>query len=123
MVACELARRARDVAYVRTASGYEVDFIARSFEGEEILIQVSADIGDSKTRERECRALAEASMEYPDASLLLITEFEEQTIDYGNIKIEIVPAWRWLCDLYDRVLPRPNAGGRENDAREEHKER
>ena len=69
----ELERRGMAVTYVRTPGGQKVDFLARHPGGEEELIQVSADLDDPATREREARALLAAASEVPRASLHLIT--------------------------------------------------
>lgn len=42
----ELQRRRAEIAYVKTASGFEVDFLARYPDGTEELIQVCASIDD-----------------------------------------------------------------------------
>ena len=97
VIACELLRRFREVDYVKTRSGYEVDFMARSFEGEAVLIQVAADVSEPATLERECRALAEAAKDHQTASLLLITELDDRQLNYAGSQIRVVPAWRWLC--------------------------
>ena len=72
-VRIELERRHLDVRYVRSAYGSEVDFLARSPEGHETLLQVCADLGDETTREREVRGLLAAAAEHPHASLELVT--------------------------------------------------
>lgn len=68
----ELDRRGAQVGYVRTPSGSEVDFLARHPAGGEELIQVCASLDDPATREREFRALTEASAIYPRAACSLI---------------------------------------------------
>lgn len=72
-VLLELERRGAKVAYVRTARGLEVDFLARLPDGRKELIQVCADLDAPDTRERETRALQEAADEHPMASLHLIS--------------------------------------------------
>ncbi len=72
-VLLELERRGAEVHYVRTTRGYEVDFLARYWDGHEELIQVCADLSDAQTAGREIRALTEASQVYPHAEPLLIT--------------------------------------------------
>ncbi len=96
IIACELFRRSRKVTYVRTNSGYEVDFLSRDDEGNKSLVQVSADISALATRDRECRALAEAADEHPSATLTLITETSDQQINYNGHIINTIPAWKWL---------------------------
>jgi predicted AAA+ superfamily ATPase len=96
VVACELSRTSRDLAYVRTASGVEVDFIASDFAGRRRLMQAAADISSPATFEREMRALTEARREFPDATALLLAETEPPhgaTVPAG---IQIVPVWEWL---------------------------
>lgn len=68
----ELQRRGSNVAYVRTMAGYEVDFLARAPSGEVSLIQVCATLDDPDTLEREVRALRDASLSWPDATLNLV---------------------------------------------------
>ena len=72
-VLVELERRRREVTYVRTAEGYEVDFLARDAAGGMELIQVCADASDTATATRELRALAAAGNRFPRAGKRLIT--------------------------------------------------
>ncbi len=70
----ELKRRGCHVWYVKTKTGYEVDFMVRTPKGEEILIQVCADISGELTYAREIRAMKEAMSEYPSVkSAILLT--------------------------------------------------
>jgi len=72
-VLLELLRRKMEVSYLRTASGYEVDFVAFSPDGAVLLIQACADLSDSATHAREVRALLDAAAQFPNASLHIIT--------------------------------------------------
>jgi len=72
-VMLELERRGAEVAYVRTASGQEVDFLVRYPAGTQELIQVCADLTARQTCECEMNVLLEAADEHPKASLHLIT--------------------------------------------------
>jgi predicted AAA+ superfamily ATPase len=71
-VLLELLRRKMEVSYLRTASGYEVDFVAFSPDGAVLLIQACADLSDSATHAREVRALLDAASQFPNASLHII---------------------------------------------------
>jgi len=71
-VLLELDRRGADVGYVHTPEGHEVDFLVRHPSGREELIQVCASLDDPAVRERETRALNEASAHYPRAARSLI---------------------------------------------------
>jgi predicted AAA+ superfamily ATPase len=66
-------RRGADLAYVHTPGGYEVDFLARLPDGEEDLIQVCASLDDEVAREREVRALLDASVQHPRATRWIIS--------------------------------------------------
>ena len=68
----ELQRRGAEVAYVRTPNGFEVDFHARFLTGDEMLLQVCADLDAPETLAREVRALQEAAAIWPHAGLHLI---------------------------------------------------
>lgn len=69
----ELQRRGAEVAYVRTAGGYEVDFHARYSDGREELIQVCTTLDHPDTLARETRALEDAGSDHSRAKRLLIT--------------------------------------------------
>jgi predicted AAA+ superfamily ATPase len=53
----ELERRKEEVSYVKTAKGFEVDFLARYPSGDMDLIQVCAEVEAPDTAQRELRAL------------------------------------------------------------------
>lgn len=96
IIACELARTSRDLAYAKTPSGLEVDFVSTDFEGRTRLIQAASDISSPATFEREVRALTEARRDYPSASTLLITETDPPLGAHIPKGIKIVPVWQWL---------------------------
>lgn len=91
----QLQRSGAETGYVRTPAGYEVDFYARLPDGTESLIQVSAEIDDARTREREIRALQDASAHYPTATLQLIALHRPPALEMPD-EIEFVTAAEWL---------------------------
>ncbi len=95
-MACELKRRCRDLAYVRTADGFEVDFLVTAQDGSTQLIQVADDVGDVKTFEREIRALLEAGAEFRHARRPLIANRSAPRRVLMPKEVEFVPLWRWL---------------------------
>ena len=99
IVACELLRRSRSLAYVRTAHGHEVDFLATETDGSTQLIQVAAEIGEKPTFEREVRALLGAAAEFPAARRILISEGLPPRGSNVPEGVEVVQAWRWLLGL------------------------
>ena len=72
-VMLELERRGAEISYVRTQSGFEVDFLAVFPDGRQELIQVSSDLSDSVTLARETRALTEAAKERRKATRHLLS--------------------------------------------------
>ena len=96
VVLTELERSKAEVGYVKTRSGFEVDFHARFPDGREELIQVCADLASPGTRERELRALEEASAEYPRASRRLLLLDRDLTLTLEDRKIAIQPVYEWL---------------------------
>lgn len=92
----ELTRRGAEIAYVKTPEGYEVDFLSRNPDGSQWLIQVAADIDDSKTFQRECRALQAAAKILPADRLLLLTAESRLPFPSAPAPIEICPAWQWM---------------------------
>lgn len=98
VVFTELQRRGAEIAYVKTANGHEVDFLARYPDGSEELIQVCTSIDDPETRERECRALQDAGKDYPRAKQVILTL--ESRLPFPSVPdpIHIQPAWGWMVD-------------------------
>jgi len=93
-VALELERRGAEIAYVRTARGFEVDFLAHYPDGKLELIQVSADADVAEVREREVRALLEAASEYPRASLHLVVLSAEAVRGVPeNVRLHAAADW------------------------------
>ena len=80
-VMLELERRGAQISYLRTAEGFEVDFLIRYPEGGEELIQVCSDLDASTTREREIRALLAAGTERPGTLQRLISLVPETPRD------------------------------------------
>lgn len=92
----ELQRRRAEVAYVKTASGFEVDFLARHPDGSEDLIQVCTSVDDPATLHRETRALQDAAAEHPRARPLILTQESRLPFPPIPAPINILPAWQWM---------------------------
>lgn len=74
----------------------EVDFIVKDENGELKLIQVSKDISDAKTFDRETKALGKALKTVKAKKALLITESAEDEIKIDGDTIDIIPLWKYL---------------------------
>lgn len=92
----ELLRRKCEVDYVRTPSGYEVDFLARNRDNRQWLIQVCASLDDTETLDREVRAMREAMAEHPRAIPLLLVLESRLPQPSVPAPIQIMPAWQWM---------------------------
>jgi predicted AAA+ superfamily ATPase len=92
----ELQRRRAEVAYVKTAKGFEVDFLAHLADGTEELIQVCAAVDDPATLTREVRALQDATTEHPRARQLILTLESRLPFPAVPSPIQILPAWQWM---------------------------
>lgn len=90
-----LRRKTDKVFYYKTKSGYEVDFAAGSDSAIE-LIEVSVNLNDKGTRDREIRSLIEAMDELNLSSSTIITLDEDSEIKASNRTIRIIPAWKYL---------------------------
>lgn len=95
-VLIELERRGASVTYVRTAEGYEVDFLARHPDGALELIQVCADATDEGTAERELRALNAARTLFPKAQRKLLTLTRDTLPSRVPRGIVVQPAYEWM---------------------------
>lgn len=94
----ELERRKAEIGYVRTSSGFEVDFHARFRATGEELIQVCADISARDTLERELRALNEAAREHSKAKRRLLVMDRDQVTAVTVPHLNVQPAYEWLLN-------------------------
>lgn len=92
----ELERRKAEIAYVKTAEGYEVDFHVRHLAGAEELVQVCADPSAAATIERETRALHQAALIFPQTTRRLLVLTRDQAIASAAAGILVQPAYEWL---------------------------
>ena len=100
MTYADLRRRGKlpnlDLFTYRTAKDQEVDLVVRDGHRTLQAVQVSFDITQLETREREIRALERARQELAAEQLLLITSNNKETIVVKGAEIEVVPIWQWL---------------------------
>lgn len=71
----------------------EVDFYVPE---DGLAIQVSYDISDDNTRERELNALVQMNMVFDIKKLQIVTYNHEETIEHEGLTIEVVPIWKWI---------------------------
>ena len=90
--------RVGSIALLKLKSGKEIDFI----EGDEAfgiayeLIQVSLNMENEATRQREVSALQEAMSRFEKDAATIVTLEEESSINIPEGMIHVMPAWKWL---------------------------
>jgi len=93
MVYLELLRREYQV-YVGVIDNFEVDFIAKRSNGEQLYIQVSFNTENEETLKRELRPLAAIKDQHPKLLLTMDEILPEQNFD-GIIKTSVL---NWLLE-------------------------
>lgn len=73
----------------------EVDFF---LPNEKQAIQVSYNIMDDSTFERETKALVKLSLAFDVSKAIIITFDDERDIEVNGVKIQVVPIWKWLLE-------------------------
>lgn len=95
------SRRGAISSYRTAEHGWEVDFVVGD-EAEEQpceLYQVTVDMADETTFQRETRALWEAMDEaHLDCGTLIVGSGESKTLERESKRIDIVPAWKWVLE-------------------------
>lgn len=74
----------------------ECDFVVQRGESVAQLIQVSWDISNPDTRQREVAGLLEASKATCCDELIIITKDEEAILNVKGKNIHVMPAWKWF---------------------------
>ena len=78
----------------------QVDFLIKKGKKITALIQSCYDLSDYKTKEREIKALVNASNKFNCSNLFIITSNVEDEIKIKDKKIIIIPAWKFLLKTY-----------------------
>lgn len=101
IVFIELKRRGYNVSYYLTRSGYEIDFVAIKKKKRNVqkLIQVCYSLNKDEVRNRELRGLSETSKFLKIKECLIITLNDEEMLVHDELKIRIVPIWKWLLEV------------------------
>ena len=64
-----------------------------------LLIQVSVDISQPDTREREVRALRKGMKHFGMNKGQILTYEAEEIIQHNGSEIEVRPVWKWLLNI------------------------
>jgi len=96
LVFIELMRKERDIAYYRSVTGEEADFIIKSGKKVKQVIQVCYNLENFMTKEREFKALVKAGKDLKCKNLKAITWDESGEKKFKGKKISVVPLWKFL---------------------------
>jgi predicted AAA+ superfamily ATPase len=100
LVLVELLRKGhhlgRELFSYQTRNQKEVDFLLKTGNKVETLIQVCEDVGKPEVKKRELGALLEANEEVGAKNLLVVTHDLETEETFRKKKIKFLPLWRWL---------------------------
>jgi predicted AAA+ superfamily ATPase len=92
IVAIELKKKyAENLFYYN--KNIEVDFFIPK---ENRAVQVSYNLADDLTRQREIKALLKLAEVYDLHQLEIVTYDEDTTVQENGVTIQIVPVWKWL---------------------------
>lgn len=73
----------------------EVDFYVPE---EDLAVQASYRMSDAATLEREIKALVALHSLHPLRKAMIITYEDEEVMERGGLKIEVVPVWKWILE-------------------------
>lgn len=76
----------------------ECDFVITEQDEVARLIQVTYQLHDAETRQREIDGLLEAAQATGCRELFIITMEEEDEINENGYSIHIIPAWKWMIN-------------------------
>jgi hypothetical protein len=93
LVFLALRSKTNEVYYIKERQ--EIDFYC-VLEGEKQLINVSYEISNPETFEREINSLAEGMQYIGVDKSFLITKEREGTMSVGERKVVFIPLWKWL---------------------------
>jgi len=98
LVFIELMRREANIWNYESFTKQKVDFVIKEKKKVKELIQVSYDIQNFNTKDREIKSLLKACKELRCNNLVVINWDYEGIEKYNNKKIIFVPLWKWLLE-------------------------
>lgn len=93
VVAIELFRRRKECFYYKGRR--ECDFIIKEGSKPTIAIQVCWEL-NAKNEMRELKGLQEAMSSFNIEKGIILTNDEENILEYESANIEVMPVWKWL---------------------------
>jgi uncharacterized protein len=86
----------QELFYWKNKKGLETDFVIKQGEDVIQLIQVTADITDEKTKNREINAVIGCAQEFNLTQAIIITQSVHTSIVVKDISLQFVPLIQWL---------------------------
>jgi len=87
------------IAYHRTATGREIDFVVDAPEpGIRAFFQVCRSLGEPGAMERETAAVAEVLGTHPGSAVTIVTRLESGELQTPSGNARIIPFWQWALD-------------------------
>lgn len=94
LVLIELMRKGDEIYFY--SGKKECDFIIKKGISVTSAIQVTRSLQDEKTRNRELEGLMEALDAFGLNEGMILTDDEEDIIEFEKCKINVMPVWKWL---------------------------
>jgi len=96
-VALELTKQGKQIAYAQ--NGSECDFIVLNKGKVAAAIQVTQDLHDNATKDREIKGLVQACQKFhlPEGIILTLNESKELVAD--GVQLKVMPAWEYFYTL------------------------
>jgi len=98
IVFLELKRKSLEIYYYKTSNNLEVDFLTKSGKKDIRLIQVTDNLDNEKTKQREVGSLVRAMDELKLNTALILTEDSEEKIRVQGKVITVKPIYKWLLE-------------------------
>jgi uncharacterized protein len=103
LVALCLLRLEKEFFYWKNEKNEEVDFVLKTGNKVNELIQVCYDLENSETSNREVRALLKASKDLKCNNLIILNKKRDETVEkewFGiKRKIKFIPLWKWCLEI------------------------
>ncbi len=98
IVFIQLLRSGEDIYYWQDKKGLEVDFVTKQGLHPTRLIQISVDISNQDTKQRQIQGLLSAMDHFGFQEGTIITDYLFDSEDVKGKKINYVPLWYWLLE-------------------------
>ena len=95
-VALELLKQGKQIAYQQ--NGSECDFVEIEKGKVTTAIQVTVDLMDIKTKEREINGLVHACLKFSLSQGIILTFDHAEQLEREGIQINIIPAWQFFLN-------------------------